>query len=65
MVVAARARDLASMQRTPRIRRLGLVRVSREDESVRRYLLARLDDLSLPNRPELAPSTPLQRRATS
>ena len=35
------------MQQNPRIRRLGLIRVSQPDEGVRRYLLARLDDISL------------------
>jgi hypothetical protein len=35
------------MQHNPRIRRLGLIRVSQPDEGVRRYLLARLDDISL------------------
>jgi hypothetical protein len=35
------------MQPNPRIKRLGLIRVSQPDEGVRRYLLARLDDISL------------------
>jgi hypothetical protein len=35
------------MHQNPRIRRLGLIRVSEPDEGVRRYLLARLDDISL------------------
>jgi hypothetical protein len=35
------------MHQNPRIRRLGLIRVSQPDEGVRRYLLARLDDISL------------------
>ncbi len=35
------------MGNNPRIRRLGLIRVSEPDEGVRRYLLARLDDISL------------------
>jgi hypothetical protein len=35
------------MHQNPRIRRLGLIRVSQPDERVRRYLLARLDDISL------------------
>ena len=35
------------MPHNPRIRRLGLIRVSEPDEGVRRYLLARLDDISL------------------
>jgi hypothetical protein len=35
----------------PRIRRIGLIRVSEPDEGVRRYLLARLDDLSLATPP--------------
>jgi hypothetical protein len=35
------------MERNPHIRRLGLIRISQPDEGVRRYLLARLDDISL------------------
>jgi hypothetical protein len=39
------------MHQNPRIRRLGLIRVSQPDEGVRRYLLARLDDISLATPP--------------
>jgi hypothetical protein len=39
------------MPANPRIRRLGLIRVSHPDEGVRRYLLARLDDISLATPP--------------
>jgi hypothetical protein len=39
------------MHQNPRIRRLGLVRVSQPGEGVRRYLLARLDEISLSTPP--------------
>jgi hypothetical protein len=41
------------MHQNPRIRRLGLIRVSQPDEGVRRYLLARLDEISLSTPPVL------------
>jgi len=39
------------MHQNPRIRRLGLIRVGQVDEGVRRYRLARLDDVSLSTPP--------------
>jgi hypothetical protein len=61
------------MQRNPRIRRIGLIQVSQQDEGIRRYLLARLDDVSLatppvPDRPAKVHPLPVRenlRRAAS
>lgn len=53
------------MQQNPRIRRLGLIQVSQQDEGIRRYLLARLDDVSLATPPvpdKLAAVHPLPAR---
>ena len=53
------------MQQNPRIRRLGLIQVSHQDEGIRRYLLARLDDVSLATLPvpdKLAEVHPLPAR---
>lgn len=39
------------MQQNPRIRRLGLVPISQQGEGVRRYMLARLEEVSLATPP--------------
>jgi hypothetical protein len=47
----------------PRVRRIGLIRVSETDEGVRRYLLARLDEISLATPAQ--PAKPALRQAAS
>jgi hypothetical protein len=39
------------MQQNPRIRRLGLIPISQQGEGVRRYTLARLEEVSLATPP--------------
>ena len=53
------------MQQNPRIRRLGLIPISQPGEGVRRYMLARLEEVSLATPPipdKLAEVHPLRVR---